>query len=75
MLMVALDYKGSQGRKVKLEKEVKRVKLEKEGNKAFRENKDCKYINVTVQFLYNYTLLLRVLKEKMAQEAWTVPLD
>ena len=40
--MVALDYKESQVRKVKLEKRVKEVKPEKEENKAFRESKDHK---------------------------------
>ena len=42
--MAAPVYKGSQVKKVKLEKKVKRVKPEKGGNKAFKESKDYKYI-------------------------------
>ena len=42
--MVALDYKESWVRKVKLGKRVKKVKLGKEENRGFRENKDHKYV-------------------------------
>lgn len=46
--MVAQEYKESQVRKVKLEKRVKRVKVGKEENKAFRESKDHKYVSLLI---------------------------